>query len=105
MIHSYMSKLLKSENITDLKHVCGLRKLFGTIDMQVRSLENLGYEPDRQGSLLVPILTSEIPDVLHLIISKKFDSADNLLYVLKTEITAQEKTVLVPKQGENVFDE
>ena len=77
MIHSYMSKLLKSENITDLKHVCGLRKLFDTIDMQVRSLENLGYEPDRQGSLLVPILTSEIPDVLHLIISKKFDSADN----------------------------
>lgn len=77
MIHSYMSKLLKSEKITDLKHVCGLRKLFDTIDMQVRSLENLGYEPDRQGSLLVPILTSEIPDVLHLIISKKFDSADN----------------------------
>ena len=47
MIHSFMSKLLKSENITDLKNVCGLRKLFDTIDMQVRSLKNLGYEPDR----------------------------------------------------------
>ena len=38
-IHSHMSKLLKPENITDVKDVSGLRKLFDTIDIQVRSLK------------------------------------------------------------------
>ena len=33
MIHSHMSKLLKFENITDVKDVSGLRKLFDTIDI------------------------------------------------------------------------
>ena len=35
MIHSHMSKLLKLENITDVKDVSGLRKLFETIDIQI----------------------------------------------------------------------
>ena len=43
MIHSHMNKLLKLENITDVKDVSRLRKLFDTIDIQVQSLNNLGY--------------------------------------------------------------
>ena len=35
MIHFHMSKLLKLENITDVKDVSGLKKLFDTIDIQV----------------------------------------------------------------------
>ena len=105
-----MSKLLKLENITDVEDVSGLRKLFDTIDVQVRSLKNLGYEPDRCGPLLIPIITSKIPDDLNLIISRRFNSADSwdieiILNALKTDITAREKTILVSKQGENVRDE
>ena len=55
----------------------GLRKLFDTIDIQVQSLNNLGYEPDRYGPLLIPIITSKIHDDLNLIISRRFDSADS----------------------------
>ena len=110
MIYSYISKLLKLENITDVKDVSRLRKLFDTIDIQVRSLKNVGYEPERYGHLLIPIITSKIPDDLNLIISKRFDSADTwdkeiILNALKTEITAREKTTLVSKQGENARDE
>ena len=47
MINSHMKKLLKLGNITDVKVVSGLRKLFDTNDIQVRSLKNLDYEPDR----------------------------------------------------------
>ena len=47
MIYSYISKLLKLENITDVKDVSRLRKLFDTIDIQVRNLKNLGYEPEK----------------------------------------------------------
>ena len=66
MIHSHMSKLLKLENMTDVKDVSGLRKLFDTIDIQARSLKNLGCEPDRYGPLLIPIITSKIPHYLSL---------------------------------------
>ena len=46
---------------------------------------------------------------MNLISSRKFDSADSwdmeiVLNASKTEITTQEKTVLVSKQGENVRD-
>ena len=59
-----MSKLLKLENITDIKDVSGLRKLFDTIDIQVRSFKNLGYEPDRYRPLLILIITSKNPNDL-----------------------------------------
>ena len=105
-----MSKLLKLENITDVKDVSRLRKLFDTIDIQVQSLKNLGYEPDRYGPLLISIITSKIADDLNLIISRKLDSADSwnietVLNILKTEVTVRGKTVLVSKQGERVRDE
>ena len=77
MIHSQMSKLLKLENISDAKDVSGLRKLFGTTDMQVQSLKNLGYKPERYGPLLIPIITSKIPNDLNFIISRRFDSVDS----------------------------
>ena len=77
MIHSRMSKLLKLENITNVKDASRLRKLFDTIDIQVRSLKHLGYEPDRYRPFLIPIITSIIPDNLNLIISRRFDSADS----------------------------
>ena len=94
MIHFHMSKFLKLKNITDVKDVSGLKKLFDTIDIQVRSLKNLGYKPDRYEPLLIPIIISKIPDHLNLIISKKFDSKDRrdietALNALKTEITAR----------------
>ena len=51
MIHSHMSKLLKLENITDVRDISGLRELFDTIDIQVRSLKNLGCDRERYGPL------------------------------------------------------
>ena len=61
MVHSYIMKLLKLENITEVKNVSGLRKLFDTINIRVRTL---GYRP-----LLIQIITSKIPDDWNLIIS------------------------------------
>ena len=59
--------------------------------------ENLGYEPDRYRTLVIPIITSKILHDLNLIISRKFVSADSwdieiVLNALKTEITARGKT-------------
>ena len=46
-----MSKLLKLENITDIRDISGLRELFDTIDIQVRSLKNLGCDREGYGPL------------------------------------------------------
>ena len=46
-----MSKLLKLENITDIRDISGLRELFDTIDIQVRSLKNVGCDRERYGPL------------------------------------------------------
>ena len=103
MIYSQICKILKLEKITQVQDVSGLKKLLDTIDIQVQSLKNFGHEPDRHEPLLIPIITSKLPDDLNLIISRKFDSADNwdieiVLNALKTEIIAREKTALVSKQ-------
>ena len=105
-----MCKLLTLENITEVRDVSGLRKLFDTINIQVRSLKNFDYELDRYGPLLIPIITSKILDDFSLITSRKFDSADSwvieiFLNALESEITAREKTVLISKRAENVRDE
>ena len=110
MIDFLCCKLLKLQNITDVKDISGLGRLFNTIDMQVQSLKNLGYESDSYGPLLIPIITSKIPNAFSLIISRKFDSAENwdikiVFDAWKTEITAREKTVLFLKEGEIVRDE
>ena len=98
-----MGKHLKFENITDVKDVNGLTKLFDTIDIQSWSFKNFGYEPDRYGPLLVPIIVSKIPDDPSLIISRKFDSRDSwdieiVLNALKSETTDQENTIFEKKR-------
>ena len=51
-IDSFECAIDKNDTLTlktmpDVKDVSGLRKLFDKIDIQVRSLNNLGYKPDR----------------------------------------------------------
>ena len=67
-----MSKLLKLEIITDIKDVSVIRKLFHTIDVQVRSLRNLRYEPDIYGLLPIPIISTS-NSMASSAINDKFD--------------------------------
>ena len=67
-----MSKLLKLEIITDIKDVSVIRKLFHTIDVQVRSLINLRYEPDIYGLLPIPIISTS-NSMASSAINDKFD--------------------------------
>ena len=72
LIHLHMSKLLKLEIITDIKDVSVIRKLFHTIDVQVRSLINLRYEPDIYGLLPIPIISTS-NSMASSAINDKFD--------------------------------
>ena len=109
LIHSHMQKLLNLKPIENVKEICLLRKIYDIIEIQIRSLENLGYESDRYGPLLIPIITSKLPQELNLLISRQFESSesweiDQVLKTLKTEITAREKTSVVSKENETPDD-
>ena len=105
LIHSHMQKLLNLKTVEDVKDTCLFRRLFDIIEIQIRSLKNLGYESDRYGPLLIPIITSKLPQELNLFISRQFACSegweiDQVLKILKTEITAREKTSVVSKENE-----
>ena len=105
LIHSHMQKFLNLKTVKYVKDKCLLGRLFDIIEIQIRSLKNLGYESDRYGPLLIPIITSKLPQELHLFISRQFECSegwkiDQVLKILKTEITAKEKTSVVLKENE-----
>ena len=72
LIHSHMQKLLNLKTVEDVKYICLLRRLFDIIEIQIRSLKNLGYESDRYGPLLIPIIASKLLQELNLFISRQF---------------------------------
>lgn len=50
-----------------------MRSVYDSIEAIIRSLKNLGIESAQNGSLLVPVMLSKLPNDLQLLISTKFD--------------------------------
>ena len=98
LINSHMPNLLNLKQVEDLKDVCSLRKMFDVIEIQIRSLKNLGYETSHYGPFLIPVIINKLPEELNLLISRQFSSSERWeieqgLKVLKTEISAREKNI------------
>ena len=106
LISAHMNALLKIDVIKSVKETKSLRKIFDSIEAQIRSLENLGIKSDQYGPMLIPILTSKFPDELNLLLSRKmgrgiWDINDVLKYVA-TEIEARERLNPNPNPTANV---
>jgi hypothetical protein len=71
LISSHMDALLKlqASTIGDIRSV---RRLYGTIESHIRSLQALGVESKSYGSLLVPVIMNKIPEEMRLIVSRNF---------------------------------
>ena len=50
-----MKALLKSNAVVSIKDIKALRIIFDLIETQVRSLKNLGRNPEMHGPLLIPL--------------------------------------------------
>ena len=97
LISSHMQSLLEIEPVRYIDNVSGLRKLYDYIQIQIRSLENLGIEPNKYGPMLIPVLMSKIPVELKVIINKEFINDQiwdikKALKILQIEIKARENT-------------
>ena len=98
LISSHMKNLLSLEKVSDIKNIEPMRRVYDRIEIQVRSLENLGIDPEMYGPLLIPVLLAKVPEELNLIISRKFNEKECwdiklVLEAVKTEIQVREKTV------------
>ena len=56
-----MKKFLSLEKVKDVRNISELRKMFDTIEIQIRSLENLSVDENMYGSILIPILLEKLP--------------------------------------------
>ena len=95
LISSHMNILLKIEPVKSVSDVKGIRKIYDNIESQVRSLYNLGIDSKQYGPMLIPILTSKIPEELNLIISRNVGKGiwdiDGVLKILRNEVEARER--------------
>ncbi|XP_047135464.1 uncharacterized protein LOC105845216 [Hydra vulgaris] len=95
-----MRTLLSIEKVYSIRNLVALRAIYDKIEIQVRSLENLGVDSRQYGPLLIPVLMQKIPEDLALLISREFVNVDDcwsmktVLNILKKEIQAREGSQL-----------
>ena len=88
----HMNKIIELESVESISDVKDLRKLYDSIETEIRNLESLDMKHNEYGPLLVPLLINKVPDELKLILSREKDfDLENILKSFKTELEAREK--------------
>ena len=70
IVNAHMEALLNLPRVSSERDIRELRKLFDSLEINVRSLKSLGIDFKQYGKLLVPIIMSKLPNELRLIITK-----------------------------------
>ena len=97
IVNSHMEELCNIDDVTDDDDTKGLRRLYDTVEVNLRSLRALKVDPQQYGTLLVPIIKKSLPGEVVLLLSRKFDSnldlwvLDDLMNELRLEIEARER--------------
>ena len=97
IINSHMDHLLNLTPVTDSRDLWKLRKLYDTIEQDVRGLESLGVPVTSYGSLLVSVVQSRLPTDILIEIGKGMKlehgedwNLETLMKLLKVEIETRE---------------
>lgn len=95
IINAHMEALLNLQSASTEKDIKTLRKLFDSIEINVRSLKCLGIDFEQYGALLIPIIMSKVPEEIRLIITKGIKGEDwgldGVVEIFRTELEAREK--------------
>ncbi len=76
VISSQLDSLLKLPEATSIGEVKKLRNIHDQLESHVRSLQNVGVSQDSYGSSLAPVVMSNIPQALRIIISRDLVSGN-----------------------------
>ena len=98
IVNSHMEELVKIPGVAKSEDVKDLRLVYDKIEIHLRSLRTLEVDPETHGMLLIPLLKRKLPSDINLILSRKFDSNDELWKIadlmkeLKREVEARERS-------------
>eukprot|EP00112_Aurelia_sp_Birch-Aquarium-sp1_P025255 Seg831.10 transcript_id=Seg831.10/GoldUCD/mRNA.D3Y31 product="hypothetical protein" protein_id=Seg831.10/GoldUCD/D3Y31 len=70
IINAHMEALRNLKQVSSERDVKALRKLYDSIETNVRSLKSLGVDFTQYGVLLIPMLMTKIPEEICLIITR-----------------------------------
>ena len=71
IVAKYMDALMHVEAVTSHHNVKGLRRLYDSVESNVRSLTALGVDSKSYGTLLASVLISKVPQELQLIVTRR----------------------------------
>ena len=85
-----MDELLKLSACQSVDRIGHLRYIFDQLNIHVRGLEALGVNSQQYGSLLIPIIMSNVPAEICVIIARKTEHKiwefQEILETLKAEV-------------------
>ena len=105
-LSTHISKSLSLKPVCSvLKMKWNFRDLFDKVEIERRSLENLGLDSKNYASFLVPVLMNKLPDELKLIFSWQFRrnvwKIAPTLWLFRDEIETRVKFNIENKSSEN----
>ena len=95
IVSRHMDVLMNLEAVISQHNTRGLRRLFDSVEAQVRGLKALGISSESYGSLLSSILLNKLPPEIRLIVSRglaeEMWDLDQMLRIFETELNARER--------------
>uniref|UniRef100_A0A1X7TWL4 DUF1758 domain-containing protein n=1 Tax=Amphimedon queenslandica TaxID=400682 RepID=A0A1X7TWL4_AMPQE len=92
---NHMEVLMSLEPVMSSQNLSGLRRLYDTVETNIRGLKSLGVDRESYGTLLSPVILKKLPQDLRLIISRQVAddewNLDSILRILLSEIEARER--------------
>ena len=91
-----MESLLSVETVASDESLKALRRLYDSVESNIRSLKALGVDSEAYGAMLSSVLLNKLPPEFRLIISRKSSSGlnvEDLLKTVETELRARERSV------------
>lgn len=97
IVNKHMEQLLRIDTVSSQHDVKGLRRLYDTVESNVRNLTSVGVKSEAYGALLSSVLMSKLLAELKLIVSRQIGEEeewklDSLMKVVESEIRARECT-------------
>ena len=97
IVIKHLDQLLPMDAVSSQHDVKGLRRLYDTIESNVRNLTSVGVKSEAYGALLSSVLMSKLPPELRLIVSRQIGEEeewklDALMKVIESEIRARERS-------------
>ena len=92
-----MEVLLAVDAVSSDANLKALRRLYDTVEAQVRGLKAMGVTAETYGGLLSSVMLSKVPPEIRLIISRAIGDGDRkldgLMKLLLDELQARERSV------------